>query len=77
MIVHGRRRVGKTELIEQHFAKRNLLKFEGREGQSSDVQKRVFLEALSIYLGQSALAVTSVESWRQVLRILAELLAAA
>jgi uncharacterized protein len=72
VIVHGRRRVGKTELIEQHFAKRNLLKFEGREGQSSDVQKRTFLEALSIYLGQSALAMTSVESWRQVLRILAE-----
>lgn len=29
LIVYGRRRVGKTELIEQFFRKRNLLKFEG------------------------------------------------
>ncbi|MCP4134023.1 MAG: AAA family ATPase [bacterium] len=29
IIVHGRRRVGKTELIEQYFRKRNILKFEG------------------------------------------------
>jgi AAA+ ATPase superfamily predicted ATPase len=31
LVVHGRRRVGKTELIEQFFRDRNLLKFEGIE----------------------------------------------
>ncbi len=33
IIVYGRRRVGKTELIERAFRERNLLKFEGIEGQ--------------------------------------------
>lgn len=29
LIVYGRRRVGKTELLEQVYADRNILKFEG------------------------------------------------
>jgi len=32
VIVYGRRRIGKTELLEQAFRTRNILKFEGREG---------------------------------------------
>ena len=32
LVVHGRRRVGKTELIERIFQGRNILKFEGEEG---------------------------------------------
>ena len=32
LIVYGRRRVGKTELIEHSLAKRNLVKMEGVEG---------------------------------------------
>jgi uncharacterized protein len=31
IVVYGRRRVGKTELIEQYFLGRNILKFEGRK----------------------------------------------
>ena len=34
VVVYGRRRVGKTELLEQAFRKRNILKFEGIEGAS-------------------------------------------
>jgi len=29
LVVYGRRRVGKTELIEQYFCHDNILKFEG------------------------------------------------
>ncbi len=31
IVIYGRRRVGKTELIEQFFRKKNLLKFEGTQ----------------------------------------------
>jgi len=37
IVVHGRRRVGKTELIEQYFRKYNILKFEGIQ---SDLEKK-------------------------------------
>ncbi|KPA11651.1 ATPase domain protein, prokaryote domain protein [Candidatus Magnetomorum sp. HK-1] len=37
IVVHGRRRVGKTELIEQYFRKYNILKFEGIQ---SDPKKK-------------------------------------
>ena len=40
IVVYGRRRVGKTELIEQTFANRNLLKFEGVEGGAHEDQIR-------------------------------------
>ena len=32
IVVYGRRRVGKTELIEQTYSKRNIIKIEGIEG---------------------------------------------
>lgn len=45
VVVYGRRRVGKTELIEQVFRKRNLLKFEGIEGQPERKQRQHFFIA--------------------------------
>ena len=35
LVVYGRRRVGKTELIESVYADRNLIKIEGAEGVGS------------------------------------------
>ncbi len=35
VVVYGRRRIGKTELLEQAFRQRNLLKIEGREDKQS------------------------------------------
>ena len=40
IIVYGRRRVGKTELLEHIFKKRNLLKFEGIQGKNSELCER-------------------------------------
>lgn len=71
--MYGRRRVGKTELIEQTLRKRNLLKFEGIEGQSEPLQKRQFLAALAKYSGNSAF--TKVDpniSWFEVFEFLAD-----
>ena len=44
IIVHGRRRVGKTELIEQTFRERRLIKFEGLEAQPDVVQNKISYE---------------------------------
>ena len=38
MVVYGRRRVGKTELIEHTLGKRNLIKLEGIEGGDTKMQ---------------------------------------
>ena len=38
MVIYGRRRISKTELIEQTFKNRHLLKFEGLENQPQQDQ---------------------------------------
>ncbi len=51
--VYGRRRVGKTELIEQSLRTRNLLKFEGLEGGDEKRQMEQALYQLARYAGDS------------------------
>ena len=53
-MVHGRRRVGKTELLEQFFRGRNLLKFEGIEGKGEREQRQAFALQLAQYAGARA-----------------------
>jgi AAA+ ATPase superfamily predicted ATPase len=72
VVVHGRRRVGKTELLEQFFRDRNVVKFEGIEGQDEGYQRRAFAMQLADYLGTSSALVDAAESWTKLLRILAE-----
>jgi uncharacterized protein len=65
VVVHGRRRVGKTELIEQYFRESNLLKFEGLQLNStsqtrertSECQAQInhCIATLGRYAGQEAL----------------------
>ena len=50
VVVYGRRRVGKTKLIEQTLADRRLLKFEGLERQSKSKQLAHFANTLAGYL---------------------------
>jgi len=69
-VVHGRRRVGKTELIEQVFRERNLLKFEGVEGQDEAYQRRVFMRQLAEYAGDVAIASIEFGSWLEVFEYL-------
>lgn len=47
IIVYGRRRVGKTALIEQAFHDRNIIKFEGIEGLSEKKQMQNVLRQLT------------------------------
>ncbi len=72
IVVHGRRRVGKTELLEQFFRARQLLKFEGIEGKGEHEQRQAFALQLAQYAGANAIAPDAVQSWTKLLQSLAE-----
>jgi AAA+ ATPase superfamily predicted ATPase len=66
IIMYGRRRVGKTELLEQAFRNRNILKFEGIEGSSEDIQQSFVMRKLSQYANEPLLKKITIESWLDV-----------
>jgi hypothetical protein len=55
VVVYGRRRVGKTELVEQAYRERRPLKFEGIEGGDTARQLEQAVYQLSRYAGDGAL----------------------
>jgi AAA+ ATPase superfamily predicted ATPase len=63
LIVYGRRRVGKTELIEHVFTKRNLLKFEGIQGYPQSKQQKIVLQQLSEYVEDTMIRDLKCENW--------------
>lgn len=75
IIMYGRRRVGKTELLEQAFRKRNILKFEGIEGLTEKKQFIQVMSQLAMYTGNPLLAKTVIDSWREFFQLLADLTA--
>lgn len=52
VVIGGRRRVGKTFLVEQYFDKKYAFKFVGAHKQPTPVQLRNFAKAISKYSGQ-------------------------
>lgn len=72
LIVYGRRRVGKTELLEQVYANRNILKFEGIKGKSQEEQRAHVLWQLSEYLNDPLVAKVKMESWIEVFNLIYE-----
>jgi AAA+ ATPase superfamily predicted ATPase len=79
IVVYGRRRVGKTELIEQYFQKRKILKFEGieipSEDQRTSTQRQTYqihqcLERLAVYLENSLIAKLTFERWTEFFQLL-------
>lgn len=73
-VVYGRRRVGKTELLEQALADRNLLKFEGIEGLNTSAQIKQVLRQLSQYAKNPMIADLNYETWTPVFELMANLL---
>ena len=73
LIVYGRRRIGKTELLEQAFRQRNLLKFEGQEQLGESKQMEFVMQQLATYADQPLLAKINVTNWIEVLKYIAEL----
>ncbi len=72
LIVYGRRRVGKTELLEQTFAQRNILKFEGIQGKDEKSQRHSVMQQLAHYTANPWLREIKTESWLDIFRYMAE-----
>lgn len=66
IIVYGRRRIGKTELLEQAFRKRNILKFEGVENAPESEQRGFVMRQLSKYANEPLLAKIATSCWLDV-----------
>ncbi len=75
VIVYGRRRVGKTELLEQALRNRNILKFEGREGLNEKEQIHAALAQLSLYVDDASSADKPINDWGDFFQLLALLTA--
>lgn len=72
IVVYGRRRIGKTELLEQVFRSRNLLKFEGIEGLSKSEQFANVMSQLAKYQKDPLLSKVVLSSWREFFELLAD-----
>ncbi|HLJ31444.1 MAG TPA: ATP-binding protein [Candidatus Babeliales bacterium] len=70
IIMYGRRRIGKTELCEQAFRDRNLLKFEGIEGLSHKAQLAHAITQLAKYAESRLLTKTTVHNWKEFFELL-------
>jgi len=62
----GRRRIGKTELLEQAFRERNIIKFEGIEGLTGKEQLDSILRQLVLYV----MPIPSIQTWEELFRFL-------
>lgn len=72
--VHGRRRIGKSYLLENAFDKERILLFEGLENEHTDVQVQQFLKDLARQTENKLLAKAKVSEWTDVLDELSRVL---
>ena len=72
LVVYGRRRIGKTELLEQSFADREILKFEGLERQAQADQINQVLYQAAQYFEQAYIAKLNFTTWVEVLDFIAD-----
>jgi len=73
IVVHGRRRVGKTALVEEAYRDQNLWRFDGLEGASKQRQLDHFLMQLSMATGDPPTAPGRLD-WSDALELLSKAL---
>jgi hypothetical protein len=73
IIMYGRRRIGKTELLEQAFRKRKILKFEGLEGLSQNEQMKHVMWQLSEYCENPVYSKVKISQWTEFFKILTDI----
>ena len=71
VVVYGRRRVGKTTIIEHAYRHRNILKIEGVEGGDKARQMETALMMLQTYVGDPAIARLKFDRWLEFFQYLA------
>jgi AAA+ ATPase superfamily predicted ATPase len=72
--IYGRRRVGKTRLVEEAFRGKALLAIEGIEGEGQAAQQRLVLTRMAEFFARPELRLVRPESWIDVLSLLSECL---
>lgn len=75
IVAYGRRRVGKTELLEQSFRNRHVIKFEGIEGKNEQAQREWVLKLLFQYTKDNSLEHMKVNTWIDVFELIADFVA--
>ena len=75
-VVYGRRRVGKTRLIDEAFLAEKVLKIEGLEGQSTRKQKSIFIDSIVEYykLNIDPSTIDHAQPWRVLFKWLSSLM---
>ncbi|MBN1676693.1 MAG: ATP-binding protein [Kiritimatiellae bacterium] len=76
-VLYGRRRIGKTRLVEETFKDVPLLKFEGLENQPTAEQQRVFLRRMAELTGRREYELVKTSHWTDLLILLSDYLAEA
>jgi uncharacterized protein len=70
--IYGRRRIGKTRLVEEAYFNTKMLRFEGLEGLSSAQQRRHFRDSLYRQSGLTAHRAAAAADWIDLLLLLIE-----
>lgn len=73
-VIYGRRRVGKTFLVENAFSQRGYIKIEGLEGESTKAQKEHFIRQCQNFFPDRFRLISANTHWTQLLVLLSECL---
>ncbi len=75
LVVYGRRRIGKTELLEQFFRTRRIIKLEGIEGKPPKKQIESVLWQLSQYARDPYISKLKLKTWKEVFQFISKFIA--